>query len=232
MLERGYQIHLKALSSKMAQSRSGYVEEWLADPEHPDREMGWAGEETYYDDGWHYCRPVRRLILRWQKKNHQTHFAMLLSTLEPTTVISLLKLPNETLNNEAAIMLAYAHLYDLRAGTVEIANKQDKQGVGLNKRSKRKFEAQQMLQCLAQLAHNVIIWSRNWLAAQEPKLSRFGILRLVRDLFQICGLIEVNLYKQITAVYLNISAPLATNLANAFDCLLRSSRIGVLAVVT
>jgi hypothetical protein len=232
LLARGYQIHMKAYSTVQAQSRSSYVERWIDDPKHPDRQMGWGGEETFYDDGWRYCRNVRRLVIRWKKKNHQMHYAMLLSTLEPATIISLLKLPQETINDEAAVILAYAHFYDQRAGSVEIAIKQGKQGVGINKRSKRLFPAQQLLHFLAQLADNVIIWSRNWLAVQEPKLAGFGILRFVRDLFHISGLLEINCNNEISHLYLNIAAPLASNLANAFHSLLKSSRIGVDVAIT
>jgi hypothetical protein len=45
--------------------------------------------------------------------------------------------------------LAYAHLYDKRGGTIEIEIREDKQGVGLTKRSKKRFEGQQMVMLLA-----------------------------------------------------------------------------------
>jgi hypothetical protein len=57
---------------------------------------------------------------------------------------------------------------------------------------KRKAEAQDILVLLNQLAHNVLMWARNWLTEAAPKLARFGILRLVRDLMSVSGKIEIN----------------------------------------
>ena len=39
------------------------------------------------------------------------------------------------------------------------SNKGDKQGLGISKRSKKRFEAQQMEMLLGSLAHNVVAWS-------------------------------------------------------------------------
>ncbi len=55
------------------------------------------------------------------------------------------------------------------------------------KRQKRKAEAQEMLVLLNQLAHNVLMWARHWLTEVAPKLARFGILRMVRDLLSVSG---------------------------------------------
>jgi len=40
---------------------------------------------------------------------------------------------------------------------------------------------------LGQLAHNVVVWARRWLSQNDLKLARFGVLRLVRDLFSTSG---------------------------------------------
>jgi len=42
----------------------------------------------------------------------------------------------------------------------DMSDKSDKQGLGLTKRSKKRFEAQQVLMLLGSLAHNVVVWAR------------------------------------------------------------------------
>ncbi len=65
--------------------------------------------------------------------------------------------------------MAYVYFYDQRGGGVETSLKQDKQGVGLTKRTKKRFEAQQIVVQLSTLAHNVIVWAKGWLAPYTPK---------------------------------------------------------------
>ena len=48
------------------------------------------------------------------------------------------------------MILAYATLYDQRGGTVEIEIKESKQGIGINRRSKKRFAAQQIVMLLSQ----------------------------------------------------------------------------------
>lgn len=42
--------------------------------------------------------------------------------------------------------------------------------VGMTKRSKKRFEAKQIVVLLGSLAHNLIVWSRRWLSATVAKL--------------------------------------------------------------
>ncbi len=44
-----------------------------------------------------------------------------------------------------------------------------------------------MLVLLAQLAHNLVMWAKGWLAELEPELESFGVQWWVRDLFGIAG---------------------------------------------
>jgi hypothetical protein len=83
--------------------------------------------------------------------------------------------------------LAAMHTYDQRGGGVETSLRGSKQGLGLTKRNKRSFSAQEMLVLLVQLAYNLLTWTRIQLAARSPRLGRFGPLRMVRDLFHISG---------------------------------------------
>jgi hypothetical protein len=86
------------------------------------------------------------------------------------------------LDDPAAVRLSYVTFYDQRRGGVETPFKGDKQGFGMSKRSKKRFEAHQMLMLLGSLAHNIIVWARVWLAS--PALSQYG---MVRDAFHISG---------------------------------------------
>ena len=56
-----------------------------------------------------------------------------------------------------AVTLAYSVLYDKRGGTVEVEIKESKQGIGIHKRSKKRFAAQRMVILLGSLAHNIIV---------------------------------------------------------------------------
>jgi hypothetical protein len=50
--------------------------------------------------------------------------------------------------------------YDERGGEVEMAIKNDKQALGLTKRSKKRFEPEQMMVLFGTLVHKVIVWVR------------------------------------------------------------------------
>src|SRR5262245_64596802 len=93
---------------------------------------------------------------------------------------------------QAAALLAYVYAYDRRGGGVETALRDDKQGLGLTKRNKKRFEAQQLLMMLGTVAQNVIVWTRGWLSAQQAKLAHYGMVRLVRDVFHITGQIGLD----------------------------------------
>lgn len=110
---------------------------------------------------------------------------------------------------------------------METAFKQDKQGLGLGKRSKKRFAAQQMVMLLTTLAHNVIIWARGWMEAAQPRLARYGIKRLVRDIFHINGRIICNQMGHIVQIILNQAAPLVRGLVVALQSLLAPAHIAV-----
>lgn len=95
--------------------------------------------------------------MRWHKRNGQTSYGMLISTLAPRDVLGLLGQPTSDARHPEKLCRAYAQLYDKRGGAVEIEIKEDKQGFGMVKRQKRKAEAQEMLVLLNQLAHNVLM---------------------------------------------------------------------------
>ena len=106
--------------------------------------------------------------------------------------------------------------------------KEGKQGLGITRRSKKKFAAQQMVMLLGALAHNVLVWSKRWLLPAAPRLASYGALRLVRDVLGIGGLVEFDQKGAATRIVLNKGAPqVSCCLAEAFRSLLKPQRIAV-----
>ncbi len=223
LLGADYQLHCKDFSSARAKNLAATVKEWVSDPHTPGRELGWVEEP-----GDEYVRGVRRLALRWKKKNGQMSYAVILSTLEPRDVILLTKQPVDRAGDKRAVMGAYAAFYNQRGGTVEIEIKEDKQGVGMTKRSKKRFEGQQMVVQLNSLAHNLLVWSRRWLSATTPKLREYGFLRLVRDAFQVSGLVELDAGGKVIKIVLNQRAAWAKRCISALNALLKPEQVAVI----
>lgn len=218
----GYQLHTKDYSRQRARKLGQSVLEWFDDPEIPGRQVGWVTTPAS-----EYIRPVGRIAVRWKLKNGQWEYAVVISTLLPHEVVAEVGLPPETVFDHQDVLLAYVHFYDDRGGGVETSFKDDKQGLGLTKRSKKRFAAQQMVVLLGTLAHNVTVWAREWLAPHEPKVRRYGMKRMLRDIFHLSGYLVHNARGRLLGVVLNQRAPLARGLARSLDVLLRPSRIAV-----
>jgi hypothetical protein len=223
LLKRGYHVHGKDYSAKRAANLSKYVRQWVDDPRHPDRQLGWveAGSPGY-------VREVHRLVMRWRKRNGQVCHHLLLSTLEPADVMQLMEQPVELISNPEAVAVAYARLYDERGGTVEIELKESKQGIGVTKRNKKRYAAQQMVMLLGTLAHNVVLWAKQWLMADAPKLKRYGVVRIVRDVLQVSGFLELEATGGIKRIVLNKASALARHCAKSLRILLRREHVAVI----
>jgi hypothetical protein len=164
--------------------------------------------------------------VRWKKRNGRECFAARLSTLEPRQVFDLLGESPTQLTDRRAVALAYAYLYDKRGGAIEIEIKEDKQGFGLTKRNKKRYYAQQMIVLLSALAHNVVVWSRGWLS-EATKVRRYGVLRMVRDVFHVCGFVEVGAKGAIKRIVLSEAAVWARRCANPLRALLKREHVRV-----
>lgn len=121
-------------------------------------------------------------------------------------------------------------LYDQRGGGVETSFKGDKQGLGSTKRSKKRFEAQQMVMLLGSLAHNVGVWARHWLAA--PRLRHYRIIRMVRDVFHVSGFLYLDALGHAVQIVLNQDALLARSLITSLRQLLAPMHIVINLVKT
>jgi hypothetical protein len=112
-------------------------------------------------------------------------------------------------------------------GGVETSFKEDKQGLGITKRSKKRFAAQQVVAQLGALAHNVLTWAKRWMLPLAPAVQRLGIKRLVRDVFGITGRIDVDCEGHVHRILLNQANRLAIHLLAALQALAASADVAV-----
>ena len=220
LLRRGYQVLVKEYSGKRARKLAASVTTWVADPQVPGREVGWvpgAADE--------YVVPVVRIAVRCRKKNGQWAIGVLITTLDPTTALTLSVQPPVRTPNPDTVVLAYVYSYDRRGGGIETAIKEDKQGLGLGKRQKKRFAAQYMLTLLGTLAHNIVIWARQWLAASASPLMNVGVKRLVRDVFHVNGLVERDQTGRVYRIVLNQAHYYARRVCLALQALVESEHV-------
>lgn len=213
-LRRGYHLLTKVKNWQRAYKLAKSVRRWYADSKVSDREIGWVEQPTVY------TAPTRQLAIRHPKKKKDGsldwHYHVLVFTLTDAMLWELAKFPKVKRLSSRQVMFAALYAYDLRDGGLETQNRGDKQGLGLAHRNKRSFAAQEMLVLLAQLAHNFVIWSRNQLAKVAPHFRKFGIQRIVRDLFQIDGQAIISATGHIQRVTLNPKHPYADAFQRAF----------------
>lgn len=222
LLERDYVVLAKDYSSQRAASLAASVGEWYDDPKVRERQMGLVTIAPT-----EYVREVVRIAVRCRKANGQWGYGVLIAPVETEPIQALLGQQAGEMTDEAARLLAYVYAYDRRGGGVESSLREDKQGLGLTKRNKKRFEAQQMLTMLGTLAHNVIVWARGWLTAGDPKVARYGIVRLVRDVFHITGRIGLDAQGQVVRIMLNQAAPHVRGLVTALQVLLAPAHVAV-----
>jgi hypothetical protein len=222
VLQRGYQFHGKDYSGTRAQKLAESVVKWFDDPHCPERQVGWITAAADI-----YCRPVKRIAVRCRKNNGQWGVGVLISTLSSPDVLQLTGQPVVKASDPLAVLLAYVYFYDQRGGGVETEIKEDKQGLGTSKRNKKRFEAQYMLTLLEALAHNILVWTRRWLTPLCPKVSQFGILRLVRDAFHMNGLVVFYQASHVVKIVFNQADPLAEELQSGFAALLAHEQVAV-----
>lgn len=207
LLARGYEILSKEYSCQRARRLAKTVTHWVQDPECAERSFGWVNEPAA-----DYVRPLKRIAVRCLKQDQTFAYAVLLCSLSAQQVFTLLGRPLVALSDQAVVLQAYVTLYDQRGGGIETSFKGDKAGLGLTKRKKKRFEAQQMLLLLGSLAHNVVVWARQWLNCHQ--LQHYGPLRMVRDVFHVSGMLRFDASGSVVQIILNQQA----RLAHAFLC--------------
>ncbi len=188
MLSRGYRVLTKDYSTQRARKLAESVTQWTDDPLHSGRQVGLVNSPSGDD----YAQPVIRIAVRCRKNNGQWAIGVLITNLTPDEVVALGEHEGDILADFSQLWLAYVYCYDQRGGGVETSFKQDNQALGIRKRNKKCFEAQQMLTQLNALAHNVLVWAKSWLSEDKPELKLFGFVRLMRDVFTTSGQLVFN----------------------------------------
>jgi hypothetical protein len=212
-LKAGYQFHGKDYSSVRARHLAQSVSVWYDDPKIPGRQVGLVTAEPNAS-----VRPVVRIAVRCPRKKGEDQISVLISTLSSEDVLALRGHASDVGADPSAVLLAYVYFYDARGGGIECGFKQDRQGLG--RRNKKCFAAQAMLLCLESLAHNVLIWARDWLKSAATVLAGYGLLRLVRDALSIPGRLCLDRQGQIRTLVLYRAHPLALKMQAALQLLL------------
>jgi hypothetical protein len=168
LLARGYQVTGKFKSTARVRKLVGAVSTW-----EPTANVG--RDVAAIPEPIAFPRPVHQYAVRTpsaDKKKHGYQYAVLFSS-----------------RDELSMQATVAH-YDDRA-TIEADLKSDKRGLGLAGLRKHKLAAQTVVVLFMELAHNVLIWSRRWLAQRAPRLAHFGIVRLVQEVWAVPGRVKL-----------------------------------------
>jgi hypothetical protein len=227
LLFRGYHVLAKDYSTKRASVLAAQVSDWIMDPRDPQRQVGVVPVPAEDYHAGHYQRTVTRVAVRCRLANGQWGVGVVICTLPPAEVLTLTGQDPALVADSAASMLAYVYLYDQRGGGVETTFKEDKQGLGLTKRAKKRFAAQQIIVALGSLAHNVLVWAKRWLHIHLPGITRFGVKRLVRDVFGVGGRVELDAHGHVTRIVLNQANRTARWLLTALQALVSSADVTV-----
>lgn len=222
LLQSGYGVLGKDYSAVRARKQAKRVTRFFADPKVRGREVGWVPGEAP-----EYVQPVQRIAVRCRKKNGQWGIGMLIVSETAAQWAG-----SQGASTEASALFAVVEAYDRRGGACETSFKEDRQGLGMTKRNKRKLLAQQMLVQLGALAHNVIVWSKRWLQPVAERVSckllgQLGIERLVRDVFGVMGAVETDETGQVQRILLNAADRWAHRLLQAFQGLVSEARVAV-----
>jgi hypothetical protein len=208
MLERDYCVLTKCANWFRAHKLAATVTTWQIDPDDPARAFGWPTAPA------DYARPTQQVVVRILDTKGKISYGLLVTNAPFDLLVELATHPVHDLPDPHLFAIVYA--YDRRNGSIETQFKNSKQGLGLSKRNKRSFPAQEMLVLLALLAHNLTVWTRNHLALAAPSYARLGTLRMVRDVFHIPGRILFDPQGHLRSITLNRDHPFARFFVAAF----------------
>ncbi len=226
LLERGYAVASKDDSVRRTHLLVKHVTHWVDDEGQPDRQISWVPVEST-----DYVHPVRRLAVRSKSAKGKWHYAVLLfAGLSDRAILALMGLSPHAAAE--SILRAYLHCYDQRGGGIESSFGQDKGGLGITKRNKKRFQAQRLRMLLGTLAHTLLIWVRRWLAQTSPqqaaRLQQYGIKRIVRDLACINGSVSFDVQGRLFRVALFSASSLTKFMLVPLRQLLAPSSIDVI----
>ena len=211
LLAQKYQFLLKVTHWRRVEKLQKSVTTWHVDPKDSNRQAGWVTSPYSFGE----ANTTRQLAVRCLKKNGKWSTSILVfNVADPQLNWLLAQSTSPNIPADSLWLPVYA--YDKRGGGVETSIKGSKSGLGIHKRNKKSFEAQEMLLLLGQLAYNLISWTRDGLASCSARLRQFGILRMVRDVFHISGLLQFDADGHISGIYLNQDNKIAPIFISAF----------------
>jgi len=205
ILTRDYFLLIKIHNWQRVRKLIASVADWYTDSQVSGRQVGWV--TTPYP----YARPTRQLALRKRKSNGKWIYQVLVFNLTNDMLFDVADQPRVLAPSAETLLFAALAAYDQRGGGAETQNKGDKQGLHLTHRNKRSFVAQEMLILLVQLAHNLLVWLRDDLARDDDRFAHYGIPRLVRDVLQIPGCVQLDATGHVVGITLQANHPLAAS---------------------
>jgi hypothetical protein len=205
ILTRGYFLLIKIHNWQRVRKLIASVTDWHTDPQVPAREVGWV--TTPYA----YAQPTRQIALRKLKSTGKWIYQVLVFNLTDEMLFDLTAQSRSQPGAACELLFTALAAYDQRGGGAETQNKGDKQGLHLAHRNKRSFVAQEILVLLAQLAHNLLVWTRNDLACYDGRFTHYGISRMVRDVLQIPGCVQLDATEHVVGITLQCNHPLAAS---------------------
>ncbi len=202
LLSRSYQVTSKFKSSGRVRKLVDAVTAWHPTSS-PGREVAPVPKPVTF------VRPLQQYAVRTPSKEHKGgyYYAVVFTS---RTDLS---------------MTGVVEHYDGRAG-MEADLKSDKHGLALAVIRKQRLPAQKMVVLLIQLAHNVLLWARQWLAQNAPRLRQYGIVRLIQEVWAIPGRIKLT-DKGVQRVRLRRVHPRARDVCCGFRPLLANSHLEV-----
>jgi hypothetical protein len=202
LLERGYQVTGKFKSSGRVRKLVGAVTTWYPTSS-PGREVAPVPKPVTF------VRPLQQYAVRTPSKEHESGYYHAVVFTSRTDLL----------------MTGVIEHYDGRAG-MEADLKSDKHGLALAVIRKQRLPAQKLVVLLIQLAHNVLLWARQWLAKNAPRLCQYGIVRLIQEVWAIPGRIKLT-DKGVQRVRLRRLHPRARDVCCGFRPLLANSPLEV-----
>jgi hypothetical protein len=195
LLARGYQVTGKFKSTQRVRKLVCGIDAWQPTSS-PGREVARVTRSVAF------ARPLAQYAVRTPsaEKACGYYFAVLFTSLLQRTM-------QEVVTD-----------YDGRAG-MEADLKSDKRGLALAVIRKRRLVAQTIVVLLVELAHNVLVWVRGWLAQAAPRLRGYGIVRLVQEVWAVPGRIKLS-GEQVQHVRLRRLHPLARDVVLGWQPLL------------
>lgn len=159
LLARSYQVVAKGFSGRRAHALAQQVDRW--DPAGRDAFVGSVMPPMTFS------QPIQIVVKKWLKNDHWQH----------SYYVTTLKLPSKQ---------AFLDYYDLRGAAEIVQFREDKSGLFLSMRRKRRWNAQKSLLHLTDLAHNLLADFRFRALCASP-FESWGLKRIVRDLLAMPG---------------------------------------------